>query len=64
MIINISLNTEEKGMVLSSKEPVLEVKGDAGVLLKTKLHLESRVGGGHCCQATSLTSSYMQVSFM
>lgn len=64
MIINISLNTEEKGMVLSSKEPVLEVKGGAGVLLKPSCILEPRVGGGHCCQATSLTSWYMQVSFM
>lgn len=32
MIVNISLNKEEKGMVLSSKDPVLEVKGGAGVL--------------------------------
>lgn len=56
MIVNISLNKEEKGMVLSSKDPVLEVKGGAGVLLKIKLHLEPSVGGGHRCQATSLNN--------
>lgn len=64
MIINISLNKEEKGMVLSSKDPVLEVKGGEGVLLKSKLHLEPSVGGGHFCQATNLNSWYMQESFM
>ena len=61
MIINISLNKEEKGMVLSSKDPVLEVKRGAGVLLKIKMHLQPIVGGGHCCQAISLNNSYMQV---
>ena len=51
-------------MVLSSKDPVLEVKRGAGVLLKIKMHLQPIVGGGHCCQAISLNNSYMQVSFM
>lgn len=52
-------------MVLFSKyDSALEVSRDAGVLLKTIMHLERGVGKGYCCQATSLNKSYIKMSFM
>lgn len=47
-------------MVLFSKyDSALEVKGDAGVLLKTSMYPERSVDKGYCCQATSLNKSYI-----